>query len=136
MAPGKAKTHNKETGGLGEEVACIYLERRGFTVVDRNYTKPWGEIDIVAEKDGIVHFIEVKAVSRGTFDDGSRESDYRPEELATRAKLHKVSRTATLYMESKRDEREYQVDVIGVLLDQEKKVARCRFFDQALESNM
>ena len=137
MAPGKAKqkTQKQVTGILGEDVACIYLKNHGFNVVDRNYSKPWGEIDIVAEKDGIVHFIEVKAVSRATPEDGSREP-YRPEEMATRAKLHRVSRTASLYMESKRDEREYQIDVIGVLLDQEKRVAKCRFFDQALEGNL
>ena len=55
--------HN-ETGVKGEEVATKYLEKKGFLIVNRNYRKKWGELDIVAEKEGIVHFVEVKTVSR------------------------------------------------------------------------
>ena len=68
--------------------------------------------------------------------DGSREMDYRPEEMVTRSKLIKVSRTAILYMESKKDTREFQVDVVGVILDSERKIARCRYFAQVLEDNL
>jgi len=123
-------------GSVGEDIAAIFLEQKGFSIIEKNYRKPWGEIDIVAERDGTVHFIEVKAVSRSIIDDGSREMDYRPEEMVTISKLRKVARTAALYMESKRDTREYQIDVVGVLLDTEKKKAKCRFFEQVLEDNL
>ena len=131
------KSKTSQTGALGEDIARKFLERKGFRIVAMNYRKPWGEIDVIAEKDGIMHFVEVKAVSRSiSATDGSREMDYRPEEMATRSKLHKVARTASIYMESKRDEREFQIDVLGVIMDSEKKIARCRFFQQALESNL
>ena len=54
----------KRVGQIGEDIACQFLERKGFKVLERNYRKPWGEIDIIAEKDGIVRFVEVKAFSR------------------------------------------------------------------------
>lgn len=129
------KSKTSQTGAVGEDIACTFLARKGFKIIEKNYRKPWGEIDVVAEKDGIMHFVEVKAVSRILSLNGSREMDYRPEEMATRSKLHKVARTAMIYMESKRDSREFQIDVLGVLMDKEKRIARCRFFEQALASN-
>lgn len=128
-------SQTSQTGSIGEEIAAKFLQKKGFRIVEMNYRKPWGEIDIIAEKGGLMHFVEVKAVT-GHVSDGSREMDYRPEEMATRSKLIKVSRTAILYMESKKDTREFQVDVVGVILDSEKKIARCRYFAQALEDNL
>jgi putative endonuclease len=125
----------KTVGRLGEDIACQFLIRKGFKVLERNFRKPWGEIDIVAVKDGRVRFIEVKAVSRENLDD-SREMDYRPEELATPSKLKKVARTSQLYMEQKKDRREYQIDVVAVIMDIATKRARCRFIEQALEDNL
>jgi putative endonuclease len=127
----KSKTSQK--GEVGEGIACQFLERKGFKILERNYRKPWGEIDIIAEKGDVVHFVEVKASSRSLANNGSREIDYRPEEMATQAKLHKVARTSALYMEGKRDAREFQIDVVGVLMDEERRMARCRFFEQVLE---
>ena len=71
----------KNVGRGGENIACQFLERHGYKVVERNYRRKWGEIDIIATKDGTVRFVEVKAVSREISKmDGSREMDYRPEE--------------------------------------------------------
>ena len=126
----------KLVGRAGEDVACQFLERKGFKILERNYRKPWGEVDIIAEKDNVVRFVEVKAVSRERIADISREMDYRPEEMATLSKLKKVARTATLYMENKKDKREYQVDVVGVILDKDTRTARWRLIEQALEDNL
>jgi Holliday junction resolvase-like predicted endonuclease len=63
-----AKTAKRQTGDIGEEVACKYLENKGFSVMERNYLRKWGEIDIIAQKDingaKRLYFIEVKTVSR------------------------------------------------------------------------
>jgi putative endonuclease len=126
----------KEVGKNGEDIACQFLESKGFKILERNYRRPWGEIDIVAEKGGIVRFVEVKAVSRESLPDISREMDYRPEEMVTKSKLKKVARTAALYMENKRDKREYQIDVVGVIVDLSARKARCRLIEQALEDNL
>ena len=126
----------KRIGMLGEAIASEYLQRKGFKILDRNYRKPWGEIDIIAERDEIVRFIEVKSVSRESLPDISREMDYRPEELVDVRKLRKLARTAQLYMEVMRDEREYQIDVIGVIIVESIKTARCRLFEQVLDANL
>ena len=124
----------KEVGRLGEDVAAQFLVRKGFTILDRNYRKPWGEIDIIAEKGNIVRFVEVKAVSRENLPgDVSREtSDYRPEEMVHPAKLRKIARTAEMYMNSKKDDREFQIDVVGVFLCMKTRKAKCRLFEQVL----
>jgi len=123
----------KEAGKIGEQIAADFLTRKGFTVLARNYRKPWGEIDIIAEKDGCVHFVEVKTLSRETLPDVSREmSDYRPEEQVHPGKLRKISRTAEMYMNAARDNRDYQIDVVGVYLDMKRRRARCRLFLQVL----
>jgi uncharacterized protein (TIGR00252 family) len=127
----RSKTTQK--GIAGEEIALRFLERKGYSLIERNFRKPWGEIDLILTKDSIVHFVEVKTVERSISSQISREIDYRPEEMVTPGKLQKVVRTAMLYMESRRDEREYQIDVVGVIMDADKRVARCRLFEQVLE---
>ncbi len=125
--------NRKEVGRIGESVAAQFLERKGFNIIDRNYRKPWGEIDLIAEKGGIVRFVEVKTLSRESSPDISREmSDYRPEEQVHPAKLRKIARTAEMYMNGKRDGREYQIDVVGVFLNVKTRQARCRLFEQVL----
>ncbi|MEK7560306.1 MAG: YraN family protein, partial [Patescibacteria group bacterium] len=64
----------QETGNLGEKLAAKFLSANGFKIVETNYWRKWGEIDIIAEKDNILHFVEVKATG------SDEESGYRPEE--------------------------------------------------------
>ena len=126
------KSRTSQTGALGEDIACTFLQRKGFRVIEKNYRKPWGEIDIIAEKSGVVRFVEVKAFS-GDIEKFSRESNgYRPEEQIHPAKLKKIVRTAQSYMAYKEDDREYQIDAIGVILDPITRRARCRHFEQIL----
>lgn len=49
-----------DTGRRAERAAGAYLQMRGFTIIERNWRRPQCEIDIIAQKDGIIHFIEVK----------------------------------------------------------------------------
>lgn len=123
----------KETGRIGESIAAQFLERKGFIILERNYRQVWGEIDIVALKHGVVRFVEVKTLSRENTSDISREmGDYRPEEQVHQHKLRKIARTAELYMNSKKDDRDFQIDVVGVLLDKQTRRAHCRLYEQVL----
>ena len=123
----------KEVGRVGEDIASTFLESKGFKILARNYRKPWGEIDIIAEKGDTVRFIEVKAVSREKLPDVSREmANYRPEEQVHPAKLRKIARTAEMYMNSHNDKRDYQIDVVGVFLNMKARQARCRLYEQVL----
>ena len=64
----------QKTGEIGENIAVRFLVKHGFSILDRNYTKKWGEIDIVAERNKKIYFIEVKSVSRETLDSVNRET--------------------------------------------------------------
>lgn len=125
----------RRKGNMGEEIACQYLERHGYTIVERNYLQRWGEIDIVALLGDVVHIVEVKAISRENPSKSDKDLPYLPEESVTREKLRKLARTASLYMDSRRDTREYQIDVIGVLMDMSTRRAVCRIFPQAITDN-
>ena len=133
MAMNFSSQSTKVTGAVGEDVAAEFLRRKGFEILERNYRKPWGEIDIIALKAGVVRFVEVKAVSRESIHDISRENnDHRPEELVHERKLQKIAKTAEMYMNEKNDPRDFQIDVVGVFLDTVQRKAKCRLFEQVL----
>ena len=93
--------NNREKGNKGEKIACFYLKKHGFFVQERNYLKKWGEIDIIAIRDGIIHFIEVKSVI-----DKGNGGGYRPEENVHDLKQRRLRRTIQTYL----NERKYGLD--------------------------
>ena len=110
-------------------MACDFLKKRGFEIKERNYLRKWGEIDIVAIKDDIVHFIEVKSVSCVTFDNVSHGTDgeFRPEDNMHPWKLKRLARTIQTYLLSKNlDEKEWQVDLLVVFLSLKDKNAKIK----------
>lgn len=119
------------TGRLGEDIAVTYLKRKGFVIVDKNYARACGEIDIIAKRKGVIRFVEVKTISRKTFGQTSG-MEYRPEEQAHDDKLRKVAKTAELYMLEKTQDEEYQIDVVAITLDDSTKTATCRLFEAVL----
>lgn len=127
--------HN-ETGEIGEGIACRFLVKRGFQVLERNYRKKWGEIDIIAQKSGILMFIEVKTVTRNGLMNVSRETlaQDRPEEKVHPWKLKRLYRTITSYLFEKRVSREtfWQFGIIAVFLDRGSKTARIRFSENVV----
>ncbi len=125
-----AKSKNRAIGDIGEGIACQYLLSRGFSVVERNYLRPWGEIDIIAKKKDILVFVEVKAVSRGTSADISRET-IRPEENMHQAKLLRLHRVIQTYLSEKRisEKQQWRVDLACVYLDFERKKGRVEMLE-------
>ncbi len=122
-------SEKQKIGEIGENIAVKFLVKHGFTILDRNYTKKWGELDIVAEKDSKLYFIEVKSVSRETFGNVNRETldQYNPEDNMHPWKLKRMARTIQTYLLSKRlDEKEWQVDLLVVLLNLKDKSAKIK----------
>lgn len=122
--------NTKELGFLAENIAARYLESRGYEVIDRNYRKPWGEIDVIAQKDGVVCFVEVKA-NRQEF-----AGDFNPESRVDYRKLSKITKTAALYLEYelKNPDAPWQVDVISVILNQFDKKVNIKHFKNVAEA--
>ena len=129
-------SEKQKTGELGENIAVRFLVKHGFTILDRNYTKKWGEIDIVAEKDNKLYFIEVKSVNHETLNTfipksyNSSDERYqpRPEDNMHPWKLKRLSRTIQTYLLSKKiaEEKEWQVDLLVVFLDLKSKKAKVK----------
>lgn len=82
-----------EVGRFGENVACVYYEKEGFEIIDRNFNCNAGEIDIVAKKKDKLVFIEVK--SRINFE------TIKPFEAVDKSKRFKIIKTAKYYLKTR-----------------------------------
>ena len=58
--PVESRQESKEYGDLGEQIASRYLEDQGYVILGRNYRNGHKEVDIIAQKDGTLYFVEVK----------------------------------------------------------------------------
>ncbi len=129
------RTEKRKTGDLGEKVACEWLEEREFSIILTNYSKKWGEIDIIAQKFKKIHFIEVKSVTRENLDDISPENDsFRPEDNIHPWKLKRISKTIQSYLlENKLEEdQDWQFDAMTVYLDVDKKQAKVEYLQDLI----
>jgi putative endonuclease len=94
-------------GRWGEQTAAEYLQARGYTILARNLHTPHGEIDIVAGKDDLILFVEVKTRSSHSF--------AYPEDSVTRRKQAHMLSAAETYLEQHPESGEtWQFDVIAV----------------------
>src|ERR1035437_4622016 len=119
-------SNSQKIGELGEDVACKFLVKHGFSILERNYTKKWGEIDIIAEKGDKRYFIEVKSKSVSSLDSVSYVT-HRPEENMHPWKLKRLRRVVETYLISKRiGYIEWQFDLLVVYLDIDHRKARVK----------
>ncbi len=128
-----ARTEKQIIGAIGEEISAKYLIKKGFCIVCRNYRKKYGEIDIIARKGEILHFIEVKTVSRENMRDVSRVTNdaHRPEDNIHPQKLRRIARTIQAYLlkQYPQGEPEWVFDAITVKLDQVQKKGTIAFLE-------
>jgi putative endonuclease len=117
-----AKTERRVVGDVGEGVARTYLEKQGFFVVEQNHLRPWGEIDIVATKNGRLYFFEVKTVTREPRSGGG----FRPEDNMHGSKIKRLQRVIQTYLlQSKRfSNTAWQLDLLCVYLNLTSRKAR------------
>lgn len=114
-----------EVGRRGEDLACRYLWRRGFRILERNFTGPGGEVDVIIEKLGRIRFVEVKT--------RSSESLGPPEERVDAEKRERLRKTASLYLERflHPPEAGVQFDVLSQVVDRQGKVLRRELIENA-----
>jgi len=111
-----------ETGKLGEDLACRYLVDKGYKIIERNYRKPWGELDIVTwAPDRTLVFIEVKTIVSYNIKDVDNLL-ITPEEQLTASKLSKLKRTASLYAgefsDKISDDKGWRIDLLALTITQ------------------
>ena len=121
-------------GEIGEDIAAKFLMKRGFSFIAKNYRKKWGEIDVIVQRDGKIHFVEVKTVSCENIDLISRETDnYRPEENVHPKKLQRLGRTIQSYLLEKcPEDQEWQFDVIAVFFEEGRRRAKVRLIEDVV----
>lgn len=116
----RMQVKNKNTraiGNIGEGIAATHLQNIGYVIVERNYWKKWGEIDIVAKKGALIHFVEVKTVSYETKADlehAVTHETWRPEELVHTFKLHQIHKALETWISENAYDGEWQIDVVAV----------------------
>lgn len=91
--------HN-EIGKIGENITKTFLMKHGFSILDTNYHVKIGEIDIVAQKDGKLHFIEVKSVKVRNFE-SIQMTAVQPEDNLTTEKWKKIVVAIEIYLRNK-----------------------------------
>lgn len=107
--------NNKIKGKLGENIAQEYLKNSGFKILETNFRySKISEIDIVASKDNVLHFIEVKTRSNNNFG--------TPLEAVTKTKLNSIYICSKYYLQDcKIKFRKTQIDVIGIIANDNKE---------------
>jgi putative endonuclease len=120
------KTRKQIVGQLGEKIAKNYLVRKDYRIIDQNYRQTWGEIDIIAKKSKTWFFVEVKTMIR--FEEP--EEGLTPEDQMTQNKIKKLNRTILGYLNHFHIDEEWQLDLIAIEIDKEKRKYHLRRFKQ------
>ena len=105
--------HNK-TGSQGEAMAADHLTGKGFTILQLNWRHSHWEVDIIASKDGILHFIEVKTRRTKKFG--------HPEEAVTKKKIQNLVNAAEEYLYREPQWQRIQFDVLSITILKNKPV--------------
>ena len=95
---------SRAKGNLAEDKACKFLEKNGFLIIERNFYSRFGEIDVIASKDEVLHFIEVKS-----------GSDYESAiQNITPTKLSRFIKTCNVYLKKNSYDGDYMIDAVVV----------------------
>lgn len=98
----------RSTGDRGENIACKILLKEGYKIVARNFHSRNGEIDIIAENDRVIAFVEVK--TRG------ENSATLPREAVGYTKQKRIALTALWYLKTNKAEKTPMFDVLEIVL--------------------
>lgn len=102
-------------GKKSEIIACDFLKRNGYKILETNYKNKVGEIDIIAKDKDYIVFVEVKARMSGMFGD--------PAEAVTETKQYKIRSVASVYLMQKgKTEANCRFDVVAVLGDEDADI--------------
>ena len=117
--------NRKALGEMGERWAREYLERNGYRILETNFRCREGEIDIVAQHEDCLVFVEVRTKT------GSRFGT--PEESVTAAKQEKLVSVAMSYLQTHDDlPSEWRIDVVAIEVSPNGRVARTELIRNAV----
>ena len=114
----------KELGDFGENYVSNYIKDLGFKVIGRNYHTKYGEIDIIATKDGKIHFVEVKTRKSLLFG--------TPEEAYSLKKQERIIKAALGYLKDNNINKSFQIDLVALILNDKNEVLSITMYDNAI----
>ena len=124
-AGGRKNNARQMLGRKGEQMAEQALRERGYRIVEHNFRCRYGEIDLIAEEQNDLVFVEVKT-RRGT-------AFGRPEEAVTRAKRRKLAEVASYYLDMHNaSERSWRIDVVAIDFNYDGKFREVRVYPNAV----
>lgn len=103
------KFTTKQTGDKGEDYAAKYLKKNKYKIIKRNYSKPYGEIDIIAEQNEYIVFVEVKTRRANALAEPSYAVNYKKQEH--------IRNTAQAYLDENNLDRPCRFDVCEVYIN-------------------
>lgn len=122
------KMEKQKIGEWGEKVALEYLRSQKYRILEQNYRRPWGEIDLIAQDGETIVFVEVKANS------ASFGQAFSPEIRVNPKKSRHILRTAQLFVNQRfaGKEKEWRVDILGITFDLSNSTAKIKHFKNVL----
>jgi len=99
--------NNKELGAEGEQIATDYLEKTGYQILERNYRYKRAEVDIIAKKEAMLLFVEVKY--------RANESFGFPEEFVRGRKIELIHMASEHYVEKINWKDNIRFDIISIM---------------------
>ncbi len=102
----------KELGVLGEEIAENFLKKKNYQILEKNFRKKWGEIDIIAKIKKTIVFCEVKTIYRPAF----QNQPFAPENQINWRKKRQLLKMAQIYLSSKKIplDAPHQIDILAI----------------------
>ena len=114
----------KQTGDAGEDYAVRYLKKHGCKILERNYRKKYGEIDIIAREKDCLLFVEVKTRHINSLTE--------PYQAVTYSKRRKIILTSEAYLSERKENAYCRFDVCEVFVDENTlKLDRIRYIKNA-----
>lgn len=124
------KTKKREIGDFGENIALKFLIKRGFILVERNYLRPWGEIDLIVTKGSEYHFVEVKTSVTYETEGNVNHETLRPEENIHPKKIERMNRTVQTYcMDNNIEDENIFIDAVIVYVSKDFARAKVILLD-------
>jgi putative endonuclease len=111
-------------GQYGEQLATEYLRKKGYSVVARNWRCEYGEVDVVANDDATLVFVEVRT-RRGN-------SMGSPEESITPAKQARLASLSEAYVDESGWQGDWRIDVVAIVMGQRGRVLRFDHYENAV----
>mgnify|MGYP001068917951 CR=1 FL=1 len=115
----------KALGDIGESAVCEYLCFEGYAILARNFRIRGGEIDIIAEKDGVIAFVECKA--------RTSDSPCFGAETLTEAQKKRIAKTAAEYCLRTKNKLQPRFDIAEVDLDLNGVPIRINYIENAYD---